>query len=82
MAIKMNHYYSNEWCTNQYARSQEELQSIASMIRQNCKVQSIDDVITSEDYICTVYTNDALGIRYWIKDKFGHISEIDEARSY
>lgn len=79
MTTKMNHYYSNDWCKDERARTQEELQNIASLIRKTCKTQ---DIQISDDYVCTTYTNEALGIRYWIKDTFGTISEIDEARNY
>lgn len=79
MTARMNHYYSNEWCNDSRARSQEELQNIAKQIRQNCKVEEIEDNTWG---VCTIYTNEALGLKYWVKDQFGHISEIDEARYY
>ena len=79
---RMNHYYSNEWCMDNRARTQEELQAIAREIRENCKVQNVSPVLGQDDesYICTIYANENLGIRFWVKDRFGHISEIDEAR--
>ena len=77
--VRMNHYYSDEWCKDKFARSQEELQKIAKAIRENCEVESIEDF---QRYVCTIYVNNNIGVKYWIKDTFGHISEIDEARSY
>lgn len=83
-AVRMNHYYSDEWCRDNHARTQEELQSIAGQIRKHCKVQSISMVAGQHNdaNICTIYVNENLGLRYWVKDEFGHISEIDEERSY
>lgn len=78
-AVKMNHYYSNEWCRDQHARTQEELQKIAKQIRENCECSEIKDM---GDYTCTIYVNENLGLKYWIHDDFGHISTIDEAREY
>ena len=75
--MKMNYWYSDEWCKDEHARSQEELQNIANKIRRGCKVKEIANY---ESYVCTIYENKNLGLRYWIKDEFGHISEIDEAR--
>jgi aromatic ring-opening dioxygenase LigB subunit len=80
MMIKMNHFYSDEWYTDERKRTQEELQNIAKQIRSNCKVTSISPVVSFNDYICTIYENENLGLKYWIKDTFGNISEIDEAR--
>lgn len=82
--IVMNHWYSDEWCTDGRARSQEQLQEIAAQIRKHCKVEQIAPVLGQSDTanICTIYVNEGLGIKYWVKDTFGHISEIDEARSY
>lgn len=77
--MKMNHWYSNEFCHDSHGRTQEELQNIAGMIRKGCKVSEITDF---GDYVCTIYVNENLGLRYWVKDSFGTISEIDEARSY
>lgn len=77
MAAKLNHFYSNEFCKDEHARTQEELQAIAKAIRENCKCSECNDY---GDYVCTIYFNENLGIKYWIKDTFGHISEIDEAR--
>ena len=79
MTARMNHFYSNEWCKGEHARTQEELQNIAKQIRQNCKAEKIDDNTWG---VCTIYTNESLGLKYWVKDQFGHISEIDEARYY
>lgn len=79
-AVQLNQYYSNEWCNDEKkARSQEELQRIAKSIRDNCEVVEIIDM---GDYFCTVFRNNNLGLRYWIHDSFGHISTIDEERSY
>lgn len=75
--LKVKHYQSNEWCKNENARNQEELQKMAKMIRENCKVEGIDDM---GSYFCSRYKNENLGIRYWILDEFGHISEITEGR--
>lgn len=78
--MKMKHYESDEWSHHsERARTQEQLQEMAGMIRRNCKTERIDDM---GDYFCTIYTNEALGLRYWIHDSFGHISEIIEGRSY
>ena len=77
--MRMKHYYSDEWCRDEKATSQYKLQEIASKIRANCKVDKISDM---GDYFCTEYVNDALGLRYWVHDSFGHISEITEGRSY
>lgn len=77
--MKVKHYYSDEWCTNDSARTQEELQNIAKQIRANCTVKEISDM---GDYFCTIYENENLGLKYWIHDSFGHISEITEGRLY
>lgn len=77
--MKINHYYSNEWCKDEHARTQEELQEIAKQIRSNCKCESIENM---DGYVCTIYKNDNLGLKFWIKDTFGKISEIDEGRAY
>lgn len=79
MSVTMRHFYSDEWCRDDNARSQEALQEIARKIRQSCKVEK---VIKSNDGACTIYRNENLGLKYWIKDEFGHISEIDEAREH
>ena len=76
---KMNNYYSDEWCRDNHARSQAELQEIARQIRLGCDVKEISEM---DGYVCTIYTNENLGLRYWVKDTFGHISEINEAREY
>ena len=77
MATTLRQWYSNEWCKDEHATTQEELQNIAAKIRKNCKVAEIHaDGFNS----CTIYTNEALGLKYWVKDDFGHIEEIDEAR--
>lgn len=77
MGMLMNHWYSDEWCKDNHARNQEQLQEIASKIRIGCKVNEIKDC---GYYVCTIYKNESLGLKYWVKDTFGHISEIDEAR--
>lgn len=79
MSYRMDHWYSDEWCRDHHARTQEQLQEIAGKIRKSCKVTEIVD---NGFNICTVYENKNLGVKYWIKDSFGHISEIDEARAY
>ena len=79
MTTRMNHYYSNEWCYSEYARTQEQLQEIAGKIRKSCKVTEIVD---NGFDICTIYENENLGLKFWVKDNFGHIDEIDEAREY
>ena len=78
-AMRLNHYYSDEWCKNDHARNQEQLQEIAGKIRINCKVINIVD---NGNSICTIYENANLGLKFWVKDEFGHISEIDEGRYY
>ena len=79
MSAKMTHYYSDEWCTDNHKRSQDELQKIAAQIRKGCKV---DEICEMGSYFCTIYQNENLGLRYWVKDTFGWISEIDEERAY
>lgn len=83
-SARMNHYYSDEWCKDNHARTQDELQSIAKQIREHCEVEEIIKTRGQNDdsHICTTYTNEALGLKYWIKDTFGHISEITEARYF
>lgn len=83
-SVRMNHYYSNEWCRDEHARTQEQLQEIARQIRENCKVEEIAQTACCNEAgnVCTIYTNKNLGLKYWVKDTFGHISEIDEAREY
>ena len=81
MSLQLRHFYSNEWCKDQNATDQETLQKIAAQIRANCKVDEICEP-DSLGSICTVYRNEALGLKYWVKDTFGHISEIDEARYF
>lgn len=76
---KMNHWYSNEWCHDEHGRTQEQLQEIAGKIRRGCEAKEITDYGT---YVCTIYENENLGLRYWVKDFFGIVSEIDEARQY
>ena len=78
----MRHFYSNEWCRDDKARTQEELQAIAQKIRRGCKVEERDNFNGGEfgTYTCTIYINENLGLRYWVKDEFGWITEIDEAR--
>lgn len=78
-SAKMEHFYSDEWCKDDHARTQDELQSIAKQIRENCETA---EITFNGNSTCTVYRNEALGLKYWIKDNFGHISEIDEARYY
>lgn len=75
----MRHFYSDEWCRDEKARTQEQLQEIVRKIRESCDVYTIDYF---EDYTCTIYRNENLGLRYWVKDEFGHISEIDEERKH
>ena len=41
MCYKMKNYYSDEWCRDKQATSQEELQKIAKMIRENCKCTEV-----------------------------------------
>lgn len=79
--MKMKTWYSDEWCNDDRAASQEELQKIAKQIRENCKCIEICEA-NSSGTVCTIYINEALGIKYWVKDNFGHISEIIEARSH
>lgn len=76
---RINHWYSDEWCKDKHAATQEKLQEIAGKISRNCKAKEIVD---NGNNIVTIYENDALSIRYWIHDSFGHISEITEARFF
>ena len=77
--MKIREWRSNEWCTDEKATTQEDLQNMARQVRENCKVTEIE---CNGNSTCTIYENKNLGIKYWIKDNFGHISEIIEARSY
>lgn len=52
---------------------------MAGKIRKSCKVTQICDNGSS---IVTIYENENLGLKYWIHDSFGNISEIIEGRSY
>lgn len=79
MSAKMTHYYSNEFCSDKRARTQEQLLDIVAKIRKGCKIEQICE---GSDYVCTIYTNKAIGLRYWVQDTFGHINSIDEAREY
>lgn len=74
---RIREWQSDEWCTNKNATTQEKLQEITGKISKNCKATEIVD---NGDEICTIYENDALNIRYYVKDSFGHISEIIESR--
>lgn len=78
----IRHFYSDEWCRDEKARTQEQLQKIAAQIRRGCKVEERDshDGDMFGTYTCTIYINENLGLRYWVKDEFGWITEIDEAR--
>lgn len=79
----MRHFYSDEWCKDEKARTQEQLQEIARRIRESCDVSEITyfgEGSSFGSYTCTIYKNENLGLRYWVKDDFGHISEIDEER--
>ena len=84
-SCQITEWRSDEWCVvdpcrkNIKATSQEKLQEIASKISRNCKVADIKD---NGHNICTIYENNSLNIRYWVKDSFGHISEIIEARYF
>lgn len=81
MSSYMNHWYSNEWCHDEHECSQDELQAIAKMIRQGCKVKKIErGMCAYTPFVCTIYENKNLGLTYWVKDSFGTISEIDEER--
>lgn len=80
--MKLRHFYSDTFCTDDRARNQEQLQEIADKIRKNCKVKEIQYSCVIERYTCTIYENEAVGVKYWVKDEFGFITEIDEARSY
>ncbi len=77
MGKKLRHWYSDEWCKDGNATTQEQLQNIAAKIKKGCK---ITEVHTEGFNACTIYENEALGLKYWVKDDFGHIEEIDEAR--
>ena len=80
ISVKVQHYNSDDWCKDKHARTQEQLVEIAGKIRKTCRVEDICD---PGDYgTCTVYVNEALGIRYWVRDDFGHIEEIVEGRYY
>ena len=84
----MKHYYSNEFFKNDELHTgtiemtQEQLQAAAKAIRENCKVKEMQSRPATDGFACTVYENENLGVTYWIKDSFGHISEIDEARKW
>lgn len=78
----LNHWYSNEWCRDEYARSQEELQNIAKQIKANCELKESHYSKNFKDETVCVYHNENLDIKYIVKDIFGHISEIDEIRCF
>ena len=80
--VKARHYYSDEWCKDSNARTQEQLQKIAKRISDNCTLAKIITNAGDNYDACTEYVNEALGLRYWIHDTFGHITAIDETRSY
>lgn len=82
--MRLQHFYSDEWCRDESARTQEQLQKIAKAIRENCKCVEIRDYHESDatGYICSIYENENLGLKYYIKDRFGHIQEIDETRDF
>lgn len=82
--IIMNHWYSDEWCKDNHARTQEQLQNIAKQIRSNCQMYECKPVSSSNDdiIVCTIYYNENLGLKYWVKDRLGRITEIDEARYF
>lgn len=79
----MQHYYSDEWWKDSelhssiHAKSQRELREIVKQIKENCKIK---EVSVTDGYTCTIYVNDVVGAKFWVKDRFGHIEEIDEAR--
>ncbi len=77
-SCKIREWQSDEWSMGKNAATQEKLQEIAGMISKNCTVKEMTDI--GNDEICTIYENDALNIRYYVKDTFGHISEIIESR--
>ena len=79
---KITNWYSNEWCKDNHARSQEELQKMAKAIRTSCKCMKIVNHNNDDGHACTVYVNENLGIRYWIHDDFGKIETITEERNY
>ena len=79
--MKLTHYEWDRWSTNsERATTQERLQEIAGLIRESCKVERIDR--NNDEHTCTIYRNDNLGLRYWVHDTFGKISEIIEGREY
>ena len=77
--MKLSHWYSDEFCHDDNATSQEQLQEIARLIREGCKCVEIKG---KGGNVVTIYENENLGLKYWVKDTFGHITEIDEARKY
>lgn len=81
MSARMNHWYSDEWCRDEKATTQDKLQNIAKAIRANSKVAEIANA-GENGRTCTIYENEALGLKYWVHDTFGHISTIDEARTF
>lgn len=78
MTIKS--FYSDDWCREEdKARTQDELQEMAKKIRIGCNKTKISYM---DGYVCTEYSNDNLGLSYWVHDEFGHISQIIEGRKY
>lgn len=79
----MQHFYSSEfWKDSElhssiHAKNQNELLMIAKQIRDNCEIK---EVSFGDGYTCTIYVNAVVGVTFWVKDRFGHITEIDEAR--
>lgn len=84
MTAKVTEWFSDEWCRNHHARTQEQLQQIAGNIRKNCKCTKVMDQpgCHIDGAICTEYENENLGVQYIVKDTFGHIEEITEIRRY
>lgn len=84
MALRMRHWYSEEWYTpnneqtSTKSATQEELRRIAEMIKEGC---DLEEVCENGDFmVCTIYSNKYIGVRYWVHDTCGWISTIDEAR--
>ena len=86
MTTYFTHYYNSEWWTDDelhtstHGKTTAELFLIAEQIRKNCEV--VECQTSASGFTCTKYENKALGVRYWVKDTFCHISEIDEARTF
>lgn len=74
----VTHWNSDDWCHDDRATTQEVLQEMAKSIRENCKATGVHR--NGSTSVCTTYENANLGLKYWIHDDLGRVSEIIEGR--